>query len=101
MSMGDERFCENRIGVRGNARMAKPAGRKFGRGLAWTLVAAVALLVVGPGCHTARNFKERAAAVSGKLLGSNFDDPMAEAKLQQAEELYNAGDYEKAQSTFR
>src|SRR5262249_33527120 len=91
----------NRIGVRGNARMAKPADRKFGRSRAWALVATVALLAVAPGCHTARNFKERTVAATGKFFGSNFDDPMADVKLQQAEELYNAKDYQKALTTFR
>jgi TolA-binding protein len=99
MSMGDEDNEKNC--VRGNARMAKPADRKFGRRRAWALVATVALLAVAPGCHTARNFKERTAAATGKFLGSSFDDPMAESKLKNAEELFTAGQYEKAQSEFR
>jgi outer membrane protein assembly factor BamD (BamD/ComL family) len=81
--------------------MAKPTDRKFGRRHAWALVATVALLAVAPGCNTARNFKERATAATGKLLGSNFDDPLAESKLQQAEELFAAKDYQKALTAFR
>lgn len=80
--------------------MAKPADRKFRPGRAGALVAVVAL-VVAPGCHSARNFKERARVALAPLVGSNYDDPMAEAKLQEAEELFNAKDFEKAQGQFR
>jgi outer membrane protein assembly factor BamD (BamD/ComL family) len=81
--------------------MANPADRKFGRRRAWALAAAVALLTVAPGCHSARSFKERTQVATSKLLGSRYDDPLAESKLQTAEELFTAGQYEKAQSEFR
>src|SRR5688500_9112261 len=81
--------------------MANPADRKFGRRRAWALAAAVALLTVAPGCHTARSFKDRTQVATAKILGSRYDDPLAESKLQKAEELFTAGQYEKAQSEFR
>jgi outer membrane protein assembly factor BamD (BamD/ComL family) len=80
--------------------MAKSTDRKFRPHRAWALVAVVAL-AVAPGCHTARNFQERLSTSTAKLLGTNFDDPTAEAKLQEAEDLFTAGQYEKAQSQFR
>ena len=81
--------------------MAMPADRRFRPGRAWALAAAVALLLVAPGCHTARSFKERATSSTARLFGSNYDDPMAESKLKQAEELFTAQQYEKAQAEFR
>lgn len=80
--------------------MAKAADRRFAPGRAWALVA-VAALVAAPGCHTARSFKERANAATGKFFGTNFDDPQAEAKLQEAEQLFTAGQYDKARDKFR
>lgn len=68
--------------------MAKPADRKFGRRRAWALAAAVALLAVAPGCNASRNFKERAGTATAKLFRSNYDDPLAESKLQQAEDQF-------------
>ncbi len=79
--------------------MAKPEQRKFRPGRALALVG-VALLLA-PGCHTARSFKERITTSTARLLGSNHDDPQAEAKLEAAERLFMAGDYEKAQDQFR
>jgi outer membrane protein assembly factor BamD (BamD/ComL family) len=82
--------------------MAKPADRRFRPGRAQALVAAVALLLVAaPGCHTARSFKERMSAAGGKLFGTNFDDPLADTKLQQAEEMFTAGQYKPALDLFR
>jgi outer membrane protein assembly factor BamD (BamD/ComL family) len=80
--------------------MAKAADRRFPRGRAWAL-AAVVVLAVAPGCHTARSFNERATAATGRLFGTNFDDPQAEAKLQAAEELFNAQKYNDARDKFR
>ena len=65
------------------------------------LVGIVALLAVASGCHTMRTFKERVGVQTSKLLGTNFDDPLADEKLRQAEELYNARQYEAAQKMFR
>jgi TolA-binding protein len=81
--------------------MGKPADRKFERRRAWALAAAAALLAVGPGCNATRSFKQRAGVAANKLLRSNYDDPLAETKLQQAEELFTAGQYEKALPVFR
>jgi outer membrane protein assembly factor BamD (BamD/ComL family) len=80
--------------------MRKPADGRFRPGRAWALVA-VALLAGASGCHTARNFKERASSSIGRFTGSNFDDPQAEAKLQQAEEQFTAGQYDKARDQFK
>src|SRR5688572_29733541 len=80
--------------------MRKPADRRFRPGRAWALLAVVALLAGASGCHTARSFKDRASTAVGKLTGSNFDDPAAEAKLQTAEEQFSAGQYDKARDTF-
>jgi TolA-binding protein len=81
--------------------MAKPADRKFGRGRAWALAAAVALLAVAPGCNATRDFRHRAGTATAKLFRSNYDDPLAESKLQQAEEQFTAGQYKPALGTFR
>ncbi|QJX00273.1 tetratricopeptide repeat protein [Frigoriglobus tundricola] len=81
--------------------MAKPADRRFRPGRARALVAAVALLLLANGCQTARNFKERVRETSGKVFGVNYDDPMAEDKLKQAEEMFAGGQYEKARELFR
>jgi outer membrane protein assembly factor BamD (BamD/ComL family) len=83
--------------------MSKPAARRFPPRRAWALVAAVGLahLAVAPGCNTARSFKERFSAATGKLTGANYDDPLAETKLQDAEELFNAKEYAKALELFR
>ncbi len=80
--------------------MAKPADRRFRPGRAGALVA-VAALVFAPGCHSARSFKERVTVATAQLVGSNYDDPLAESRLQEAEGLFTAGQYEKAQGLFR
>ncbi|MBN9122153.1 MAG: tetratricopeptide repeat protein [Planctomycetes bacterium] len=80
--------------------MAKPADRRFRPGRAGALVAVVAL-AVAPGCHSARSFKERVHGAVAPLVGSNYDDPLAESKLKEAENLFAAGQYEKAQTQFR
>jgi outer membrane protein assembly factor BamD (BamD/ComL family) len=41
------------------------------------------------------------SAATGKLTGSNFDDPLAETKLEEARELFKAGQYEPAMERFR
>jgi TolA-binding protein len=86
--------------------MPKPADTRVRPHRAWapTLRAgAVALLALAcaSGCNAVRNFKERVTTATGKLTGSNFDDPVAETKLQEAEDLYKAGDYPKAMEKFR
>jgi outer membrane protein assembly factor BamD (BamD/ComL family) len=80
--------------------MAKPADRRFRPGRAGVLVAAVAL-AVAPGCQACRSFKERVTVSTAKLLGSNYDDPLAESRIQEAKALYEAGDYEQAMKLFR
>ncbi len=81
--------------------MAKPADRMFGRRHRWALAAAVALLAAASGCNASRQFKHRASMAFNKVLRSNYDDPMAESKLQEAEELFTAQQYEKALPIFR
>jgi outer membrane protein assembly factor BamD (BamD/ComL family) len=80
--------------------MSKPADRMFRPGRAGALVAVVAL-AVAPGCHSARNFKERVNFAVAPLVGANYDDPLVESKLQEAEDLFTAQQYEKAQTQFR
>lgn len=80
--------------------MPKPADRKFRPGRAGALVAVVAL-VVAPGCHSARSFKERVHGAVAPLVGANYDDPLAESKLEDAEQMFKAGQYEQAQTQFR
>lgn len=80
--------------------MPKPADRTFRRGRTGALAAA-AVLLFATGCTTARSFKERATTATAQVLGSNYDDPRAEEKMAAAEQLYEAGNYEKAQSEFR
>ena len=81
--------------------MSKPAARRFPPDRAWALAAAVALLAMSPGCNSVRSFKERVGSATGRLTGSNFDDPMADAKLKEAEEQFTAGQYKKALDQFR
>ncbi len=80
--------------------MLRPADRTFRRGRTGVLVAA-AVLLFAPGCKTARSFSERASNATAQFLGSAYDDPHAESKLATAEQLYEARNYEKAQSEFR
>jgi outer membrane protein assembly factor BamD (BamD/ComL family) len=80
--------------------MSKPADRRVPPGRAWALLTALAL-VAATGCHSARSFKERMSTMTGKLTGSNFDDPLAETKLQEAEDLFTAGQYAVAMDKFR
>jgi outer membrane protein assembly factor BamD (BamD/ComL family) len=61
----------------------------------------VVFMAMAPGCNTARSFKERLSTATGRLTGSNFEDPMAETKMQNAEELFNSGEYKKAIEEFR
>lgn len=83
--------------------MPKPADRTFRPGRTGVLVAALALLalLVAPGCHTARSFKERAGTAIAQAVGSHYDDPHAEEKLAAAERLYQDKQYEKALGNFR
>lgn len=81
--------------------MPMPADRRVRPNRAWALVGVVALLAVVSGCHSARSFKERVNASTGKVFGANFEDPLAEEKLRQAEELFEAGQYEAAQKLFK
>ncbi|MBM3979093.1 MAG: tetratricopeptide repeat protein [Planctomycetes bacterium] len=81
--------------------MAKRADRTFRPGRARALLAVAALVAALGGCHTARSFKERVDQAAGKLTGSNFDDPEADAKLKRAEELFQNKDYAPAQDQFR
>jgi outer membrane protein assembly factor BamD (BamD/ComL family) len=81
--------------------MSKPADRSFPLARAWAPVALAGLVLAAqPGCTAARNFSERAASSVGRITGSNYDDPVAESKLQEAEELYKNGQYAKAEEAF-
>ena len=80
--------------------MSKPAANRFRPSRATVLVAVVAL-AAAPGCHTARSFKERVNGAVAPLISSAYDDPLAESKMQEAEALFTAGQYEKALGQFR
>jgi outer membrane protein assembly factor BamD (BamD/ComL family) len=81
--------------------MSKPADRRFPLCRVGALVTIVALLALGSGCNSARSFKERLSATTGKLTGGNYDDPIAETKLQDAMESFKGGQYAKAQDEFK
>ncbi len=82
--------------------MAEASGQEVQTPPAWAMVATVALLLAQapPGCYTAQLPGASHRRVR-KLFGSNFNDPMAEEKLQKAEDLFAAKDYEKSLKEFR
>ncbi len=80
--------------------MLRPANRTFRPGRTGVLVAAIALLVA-PGCHTARSFKDRVTTATAQFVGSQYDDQRAEEKLAAAERLFEDKQYEKARGEFR
>lgn len=84
----------------GERRMPKPADSRVRPGRTGVLVAA-AVLLCAPGCHTARNFKERVTNATAPLFSSHYDDPRAEEKLAAAEQLFKEQQYDKARSEFR
>lgn len=81
--------------------MSKPAAKRFRLRRALTAAAAAVALAAGPGCHSARTFKERVRSSVAPLIHSNYDDPLADSRMQEAEGLFAAGQYEKAMSEFR
>jgi outer membrane protein assembly factor BamD (BamD/ComL family) len=64
------------------------------------IVALAALAALAPGCKTWHDFKERATSVRATILDSSYEDPKAEQKLAEAQELYAAGQYDKARKIF-
>lgn len=65
------------------------------------LFALAALALLAPGCKSWQSFKERNAKLRASLFDSPYDDPKAEEKFTQAQELYAEGKYDKAREIFR
>ncbi len=80
--------------------MSSPTDRTFRPGRTGVLVAALALLIA-PGCHTARGFKDRVTTATAQFVGSSYDDAHANEKMAAAERLYQDKQYEKARGEFR
>jgi TolA-binding protein len=78
--------------------MAEPAERTFRPGRA-LLAAAVTAALAAPGCQSVQTM--RANFHPGKWLHNSYDDPRAEEKLVQAEQLYADGQYAKAAPAFK
>lgn len=62
--------------------------------------AVVAWAAFGTGCHRWHTFTDRVGNMN-RYFSSSYDDPKAEAKLAEAEQLFAAGDYDKAQGIFK
>jgi outer membrane protein assembly factor BamD (BamD/ComL family) len=65
------------------------------------LVALAAFALLAPGCKTWQSFKERATTLRGSLFDSAYEDPKAEAKFADAQQLFAEGRYDKAREIFR
>src|SRR5262245_22488685 len=65
------------------------------------VVALAAFALFAPGCKSMQSFRERAAQLRGSLFDSAYEDPKAQDKFTNAQELYNAGKYDKAREIFR
>ena len=63
------------------------------------LLAAAMCLVLAPGCQTAREVKSKVAG--WRPFASSYDDPHADQKLAQAQELFDRGLYSKAHTGFK
>ena len=59
----------------------------------------MACAAFAPGCHSAKSFKEKVSQV--RIFSSSYEDPLADSKLAQAEQLFAAGSYAKAQPVFK
>lgn len=63
------------------------------------VAAAAASLTLAPGCYAVKNIKDSFA--NWRPFTSSYDDPLANEKLKQAHELYDAGEYKKAGKIFK
>jgi outer membrane protein assembly factor BamD (BamD/ComL family) len=62
---------------------------------------ATTFALFSPGCKTWADFKDRSRAISSAFLDSSYEDSRVHERMAEAEELYAAGNYSKAQSAFR
>jgi len=62
-------------------------------------VAALACLAAAPGCQTMHSIKSKVA--NWRPFSAAYDDPRADEKLAQAQELYDRGLYSKAHDAFK
>lgn len=69
----------------------RPTGRRL-------IVLAAVAAVAAPGCQTAHALKDR---VQNWRWTSHYDDPDAEAKLAEADRLFEAGRYADAQEAYK
>ena len=60
----------------------------------------VASLLCASGCQTLGKIKDKTYNTARSLITKSYNDPRAEAKVAEAEELYNNQQYEKAQDIF-
>jgi outer membrane protein assembly factor BamD (BamD/ComL family) len=65
------------------------------------LAAALAVALLAPGCKSMHSFRERMSELRGSLFDSSYEDSKAEEKFANAQELYEAGRYDKARDIFR
>jgi outer membrane protein assembly factor BamD (BamD/ComL family) len=77
--------------------MAESAERTFRPRL--ILAAAVACALSATGCTNFQSF--RAKLHPGRLFSSSYEDPLADEKLAQADQLFAAGQYAKAQDVYK
>ncbi len=66
-----------------------------------TLVVVAMFVLLPTGCKTWHSFKDRSNNIKTALFESGFEDATAHEKLVAAQEVFDAGDYPKAQSQFR
>lgn len=78
--------------------MAERTERTFRPGRL-TLAAATACALAAAGCQSMSSL--RTNLNPARLLNNSYEDPRAPEKLAQAEQLYAAGQYAKAQDTFK
>lgn len=77
--------------------MAEPAERTFRPGRA--LVAAAVACALSAGCQNIHALKTKLNPA--RFVSSAYDDPHAEEKLAQADQLFTAGEYAKAQDIYK
>ncbi len=63
------------------------------------LAATVACLGLAPGCQTMHDIKSKAS--NWRPFSSAYDDPRADEKMAQAQELFDNAQYSKSQSLFK
>lgn len=78
--------------------MAKPARSNVRRRV---IVVLAAMALLAPGCKSWQSFKQRNAELRAKLFDSPYDDPKAQDKFANAQQLYDEGQFKKAREIFR